>query len=435
MTFNTAYNYLISLANLPRQQYMRAGSACEIYMKRLQYLLNILGNPEKQIPHYIHVTGTSGKGSVTAYLHNILHAAGKRVASTYSPHVSSILERWKINDRLMSEAEFIQIIEKLKPALDQYIKESPYEVPSFFEIMEAIGFMWYAEQQIDWVVLEVGCGGRYDSSNIIPHKDIAVITNIGLDHVGIIGNTKEEIAYEKAGIIAAGVPAFSMETDPALQKIIQQEATNKETHTVFVDAGQGSVLTESLMQTVFEYDDTTYTIQLAGQHQIDNAILCINVAKELGIDDKAIIDGLAATKNMIRVEVVQDSPRIIIDGAHNEDKMNATVSTIQKERADNNLHLLIGFTDSKDHEPMLKTLSSLKPRTIAVTRYTNNPFRKAAHPKQIADSLKKYVPATSIELFLDPSDALHWSQTQMATDDTLLVTGSIFLAGEIRDIV
>lgn len=435
MTFSSAYNYLMSLANLPRQQYMRAGSACDIYMKRLQFLLDILNNPEKQIPHYIHVTGTSGKGSITAYLHNILHAAGRPVGSTYSPHVSSILERWRIGDRNMTEHEFVTIIEQLKPALDTYIRTSPYEVPSFFEIMEAIGFLWFAKKHVEWVVLEVGCGGRYDSSNIIPHKDIAIISNIGLDHVGIIGNTKEEIAYEKAGIIGKQTPTFSMEAVPSIQSVMSQEAKKQDAPITFVQPGQGSIIDDSLTSTTFEYDDHTYTIQLSGDHQVNNAILCIEVAQSLNISTDTIQKGLAATENMIRVEVVSEDPLMIIDGAHNEDKMKATVATIRHHLPDTAVHLLVGFTDGKDHKTMIETLAQLNIASIAVTRFTNNPFRKAAHPKAIASLLKKIGISAPMELFLDPADAIAWSKGQQQANELLLVTGSIFLAGDIRDIV
>ncbi|EKE07315.1 MAG: hypothetical protein ACD_18C00120G0001, partial [uncultured bacterium] len=213
MNFTEAYNYILSLSNMPRMEYMKEGNMCDWYLKRMQFFLDLIGNPEKKIKHYIHVTGTSGKGSTVSFLHNILQADKRKVGSTYSPHPTIITERWKVGNSYMTKKEFVEIVKYLKPKLDEYLEKTPYDMLSFFELTEAIGFIFFAQKKVDWLVLEVACGGRYDSSNIIPYKDVAAITNIGLDHVGIIGNNKEEIAYEKAGIIKQNCTAFTTEQD------------------------------------------------------------------------------------------------------------------------------------------------------------------------------------------------------------------------------
>ena len=227
MTYNEANDFLISLSNLPRKKYLKDKKHCAIYLKRLQFFLNLLGNPEKQIPHYIHVTGTSGKGSVCLMLSAILKKSGRKVGTITSPHPSTITERWDINGRSVSQKRFSELVEFIKPKLDDYLRTSPYEIPSFFEIVTAIGLLYFAEEKIDWAIIEVGLGGRYDSTNVIPNRDACVITNIGNDHQDIIGPTKQDIAYEKAGIIKRGCQIFTMEKNKRMLKIIQNECTIK----------------------------------------------------------------------------------------------------------------------------------------------------------------------------------------------------------------
>jgi len=197
MNFTEAYNYILSLSNMPRMEYMKEGNMCDWYLKRMQFFLDLIGNPEKKIKHYIHVTGTSGKGSTVSFLHNILQADKRKVGSTYSPHPTIITERWKVGNSYMTKKEFVEIVKYLKPKLDEYLEKTPYDMLSFFELTEAIGFIFFAQKKVDWLVLEVACGGRYDSSNIIPYKDVAAITNIGLDHVGIIGISARKYAYQR----------------------------------------------------------------------------------------------------------------------------------------------------------------------------------------------------------------------------------------------
>ncbi|MBT3539241.1 hypothetical protein HOF40_03080 [Candidatus Parcubacteria bacterium] len=418
MTFENAYNWLLSLSSMPRKEYMDDPRKCGWYLKRLQFFLDILENPEKKIPHYIHVTGTSGKGSTVSFLHSILNVSGKKVASTYSPHPTTILERWKVGNAYMTKREFVELIEFIKPKLDEYIRTTPYDMLSFFELTEAIGFVYFVRKKVEWCVLEVACGGRYDASNIIPYKDIAVITNIGLDHVGIIGNNKEEIAHEKAGIIKTGCEVFTSEKNKKILEVIESECKKKKVK----------------LHTHKSLPRQEFNLKALGKHQIKNAELCFNIAKYLNIPENKIKIGLRNAHQPLRMEVVSKNPTIILDGAHNHDKIKSTVETVtQIFRPDkNNLHLILGFSADKNISKMLKSLSTLKPKTIAVTKNTTNPFRKVADPQMISKQLKKLLPKTKIEIFLDPKDALEWSKKQSKKEDIILSTGSIFVSGELH---
>lgn len=419
---------------------MKTPQKSGFYLERMQYLLNILQNPEKKIPHYIHITGTSGKGSTTAYMHAILQQAGYSVGSSYSPHPSTIRERWRIGNRYMSEKEFVHIVEYIQPHLDTYLRTSPYDMPSFFELMEAIGFVWFAEQQLDWVVLEVGCGGRFDSSNVIPYKDIAIVTNIGLDHVGLIGNNKAEIAYEKSGIIRSGCHVITAEKNSNIFSIIKKESDKQHAKSIKkIATNDSTFLKEDIDGVSFSYKKNHYQLPIPGKHQTQNAAICIEAAQLLGIPYATIQAGLKKAYQPLRMELISKKPYIILDGAHNPDKMNSTVNTIlhiqKQSKKFRHIHLIVGFSDDKQLTPMIRSLAKLQPRTIACTRNTVNPFRKVACPKHIQTLFNAHLQKTSIELFTDPNDAFTWSKKQQKKNDLLLVTGSIFLSGEIRAIV
>lgn len=436
MKFSEAYSWILSLSNIPRKEYMTDPRACGWYLDRLQAFLDVLGNPEKKIKHYIHVTGTSGKGSTTAYMHGILHAAGYTVGSTYSPHPSSIIERWKIGDRYMSKKEFVSIVEYLKPKLDDYVRTTKYDMISFFELTEAIGLIFFTRHHVTHAVMEVACGGRYDSSNIIPHKDIAIITNIGLDHVGIIGNNKSEIAYEKAGIITKKTGhAFTAEKNTRIARIIEAEAHKNNIPYTRITKPDITHVSISKTGTSFMYHNTAFKLQAYGIHQIHNAILCIEVAKKLNISLKDITKGLLATTQPLRMEVISNKPLTILDGAHNRDKIRSTTETtalllslfeIKK------LHLIVSFSGDKDVPGMLTQLLSLQPASISITRNSVNPFRKIADMDLIRTYIHHALPKCKVELFLDPKDAYEYTKRIANAHDCILVTGSIFMSGELR---
>ncbi len=436
MTFNEAYSWILSLSNIPRKEYMTDPRACGWYLDRLQAFLDVLGNPEKKIKHYTHVTGTSGKGSTTAFMHGILHAAGHNVGSTYSPHPSSIIERWKIGDAYMSEKEFVSIVEYLKPKLDEYIRTTKYDMISFFELTEAIGFIFFARHRVTHVVMEVACGGRYDSSNIIPHKDIAIITNIGLDHVGIIGNNKSEIAYEKAGIITKKTThAITSEKNTRFARIIETEAHKHRVPYTRINKPSVTHVSISKTGTSFVYDNTTFKLRAYGVHQIHNAILCIEAAKILTINLKHIVSGLLATTQPLRMEVVSHKPLTILDGAHNRDKIRSTtetMTTLLPLFGIRNLHLIISFSGDKDVFGMLKQLLSLQPTNISITRNSVNPFRKVADMDLIRTHIRRTLPKCNVEIFLDPKDAYEYTKRIAKPNDCILATGSIFMSGELR---
>lgn len=440
MTYQEAYEYFDSLHNLTRE-YKGKGNwqNSPTIIRGVRLMLKMAGNPELKIPHYIHVTGTSGKGSVSMMISRILKAQGFKVGLVTSPHPTKITERWQINNQSMSEKDFVEMVVDLKPVWDEYIHSANFTFPAMVSLNTIIALYYFAKHQVDYAVLEVTCGGKNDGTNVIPHKDVAIITNIGLDHISILGNTKEKIAENKSGIITKGCNVLTAEHDPKLVKIIEIAAKKKkalsfeEVETDRYGDKNGTIIKQDWTGTDFKIDGHTYHLNNLGYHQIDNAKVVIAASKKLGISHEAIKKGLADTEFPIRFEVVSTKPYIILDGAHNADKVKATILGVKNlQKNYKNLHLLIGFSDNKDHSTFLKELLTLKPKSLSCTRFTKNIFRKTANPKKLMQAALKINSDLEVAAFLDPQAALLWSQKQAGLNDLILVTGSMFLSGEIR---
>lgn len=443
MTYQEAYEYLDSLHNLPRAYHGKGNwQNTPTILKGMHTMLHLDGDPHLKIPHYIHVTGTSGKGSVSLMITQMLVAQGFKVGTITSPHPTKITERWQINGRSMPDEDFVKTITELKPVWDTYANEVKFTFPAMSSLNSIIALHYFAKQKVDFAVMEVVCGGKNDSTNIIPHKDVAIITNIGLDHLGILGNTKEVIALNKSGIIKKGCDVITAEGNSKIINILRVAAAKKKARSFEeVDASRysfsinGEVLKHGWDGLDFRLDGEEYHINNLGYHQVANARVAIAAAKKLGLSQKAIRTGLAKTTFPIRFEVVSQKPYIILDGAHNPDKVQATISSLKSLKGKyKNLNLLVGFSDNKDHSSFLEELIALKPKSLACTRFTQNIFRKTADPKKLKSVALKINPRLKVESFLDPKAALAWSRSQLGNEDLLLVTGSMFLSGELRSI-
>lgn len=441
MTFDQAVQYVTSFNNLPRGTLLKYDSPKKWYRDyriRMNHLLALLGHPEKKIPHYIHVAGTSGKGSTVTYFESILRAACIRTGMMLSPFPSHIREQWHIAGRPVSSTDFARVVTRVAPIIDTFFTEDVRHRLSLFDLETLIGLVLFAEAGVDWVVIEVGLGGRYDSTNILPHKDLAVITSIGRDHMEYLGNTTEKIAYEKAGIIIPNSRVLTGVTDSRVHAVIAKECRKQQAELVSTRGRDAQIGEVSLAGTAFTYKAHEYHIRALGNHQVHNAALCIDGARLLGIPERAIVRGLKQASQPIRMEVVSQSPCIILDGAHNLDKMKSTIATFQDmHRLEQwkGVHLIIGFSHDKDWKTLVRRLSVLGPVSVACTRNTINPFRKVASPGEVAAYTQQVLPGATVQLFLDPAAALAWSRTQMRNHDILLCTGSIFLSGELRPLL
>ncbi len=400
--YYNAVKFLDSIFNIPSKNYEldKKNSKYDrsFFTKRLKYLLKLLGNPHKGFK-YIHVAGTAGKGSTVTMIHEILQKSGKKVGSFYSPHPTTPIERIKVGNLYISPNDFAKLINQIKPALDKCQTKSPYGTPSYFEIFLSIAFLYYKQKKCEYVVLEAGLGGQEDATNVIEKPLIAIITNVNLDHQEILGKTLTEIANDKAGIIKKSSTFITGEARPAIIEILKQRCKK-------IGA---------------KY------CQLYKNEKHDNNFVIRTVGKILKIENKIINEVIKNTKLPCRFELIQKNPKIILDGSHNPAKIAKLINNLNNIKY-KKLILIFAISYTKDYKKILKVLLP-KVDEIILTRFSK-PLRKTADLKNMDGFLKKNSKKSTV--FLDPKNALAYARKIQKKDDLILITGSFFLAGELR---
>lgn len=400
-----AVDYLESLSKLTsKHNYLVDRENPDIYLKRMRYFLDLLGNPDRGL-NFIHIAGTSGKGTVTNMLHEVIYSSGKKVGSFTSPFVTTSIEKIKVNNKYISTTHFERIVKKLKP----YIKEmsaSEFGGVSYFEVFLAISLLYFKQQKCDWVVLEVGLGGRYDATNVIENPFVTAITNIDYDHTDILGKTLQKIAKDKAGIIKTGSIFFTSENRKSILSIFKNICLEKKV----------------------KFNNTHYF----KDYMKNNTALVAQISKHIGIGDSCIKSGILSSKLQCRFELMQNNPIVIIDGAHNKAKIRSTIFNLKKTKY-NKLHLVLAISKNKDHLAILKQLIPVSDY-IYFTEFKNE-SRKCADISMLKELSKIYF-KSSAKYFENKSSntMLQLAIKNAKRDDLVLVTGSFFLAGEIRKI-
>ena len=432
--YQPAVKFLESLDNIPGPDYLKADKKGNrsFFIKRLKFLLKLLGNPEKNFK-YIHVAGTSGKSSLTYMLQSILTAAGIKTGAYFSPHATDTTERIRTGDKYISPADFTRLINQIKPHLSFCAAKSRYGTPSYFETLVALAFLYFKEKKCKYVVLEAGLGGSFDATNVIPRPEVAVITNIGSDHNEILGKTKAKIARDKAGIIKKNSILLTGEKNPALLKIFKKICRRKRCQFQKINF-KFEIIKNDLTGTKFKYENNIYQTKFSGEHQIKNTLLAIktvNSIKNKKIKPAIIKKGLSKAFLPCRLEVIQKKPIIILDGAHNSDKMKATANFIKNIKF-RKLHLIIALAEDKKLYHTLKYIIPLAAQ-VYLTRFLLA-GRKSKNLKMMHEMSKRLIssPSTAIKIFVDPWQALEEALAKAGKDDMILITGSFFLAGELR---
>jgi len=402
---------------------------------RIEELMRRLGNPHRQI-NIIHIGGTNGKGSTTAMAAAVLRAAGYRTGAFTSPHLHSYTERYRINGEEIPREKAADLITRLRPHLEQMVAEG-FEHPTEFEMSTAMAFLYFFEEKVDFLVLEVGLGGAIDSTNVATPL-VSVITNVAMDHMDYLGNTIEEIASVKAGIIKEGVPAVTAAAGAALD-VIRQRAQEK-----------NSGITEIGRDTTFEIIESsvrgerfklvtprnTYNdlhVGLIGVHQALNAATAVTALELLAdrgfrITKEAVAAGLAAARWPARLEVVQEKPAVLLDGAHNYDgalSLHGALTQIFKYRR---LILVLGMLGDKEREKVVAKLAPLA-GAVVVTK-PNSP--RAGEWQQVAEEAKKYV--NEVYLEEDIHTAVRQAVALAGEADLVCVTGSLYMVAEAREL-
>lgn len=426
-------------------------------LQRMCDLLDRLGRPQDRLP-IIHVAGTKGKGSTSAMIAAMLTSAGLRTGLFTSPHLNSIEERFQI-DALPCPGDTLgELVERLRPVLaemDAIAKQGQHEIgPTFFEVTTALALMHFERAQVDAAVLEVGLGGRLDSTNVCQPR-VSVITSISYDHMKQLGNTLTEIAGEKAGIIKPGVPLISGVTNEEARVVIQRRSDEHGCHCTqlgreftFDYSPAESLDVQDAMPTInfrsnsghFQQLDRV-SLGLLGRHQGANAAVALATVNELirqhwKIDESAVRRGLAEVRWPARIELLSRRPAVVLDAAHNVASIAALLETLAESFRPRQSVLILASTRDKDLAGMLKLLVPAFDR-IVLTQYTQNPRRVdpselLAIAEQVADPA---LVAGRCTVAASPHQAWQLARESAQSDDLICITGSFFIAAEMKMIV
>lgn len=413
MTYEAAVQYIHSLLKFGIQP----------GLERITELLAELGNPQAEM-RFVHVAGTNGKGTTSTMLSEILSAAGHKTGLFTSPYVFDFCERIRVNGESIPHKRLAEIVETVQGAVD-LLKKRGVE-PTEFEAVTASALLYFKQERCDFAVLEVGIGGRLDSTNAIPCPAAAVITSVSLDHTQILGDTIEQIAYEKSGIIkTGGTVVTTTAQDKAALAVIEKTAGEKAARLIVGDVEQAAVSGKTLAGMDLDYNGLSVHIPLAGGHQVENAVGVIEAARTLGIPDSLIRQGIERTVIRGRMEFVPGLPPMLLDGGHNPECAAALNRLLLDFAADYKITVLLGMMADKDCEKYISEILPLCCR--AVVTMPKNP--RAAKAQTLAQIAGKFLQNLTVEE--NPKYALETAKQMTGENGLLLVCGSFYLLSDI----
>lgn len=432
--YQKALDYIYSFVDYSRTHHHQLSSD-DFNLTRMEEFVARLGSPHHDYDS-IHVAGSKGKGSVSALCASALRAQGYRVGLYTSPHLKDFEERMQINGRSIPREKLVNLIEEIKPVIDSF------QILTTFEIMTGLGFLYFSREQVDLAVVEVGLGGRLDSTNVISPL-ISVITALFLDHVTILGETIEEIAAEKGGIIKPGIPGVvAPQESSAADRILEEIAHKQQSPLLFVDREYSwqkiTVSLEGQRFRVVRSDQATddqeleLEIPLLGNYQVENALTAYAVLKELNqlevpVSDAAIQQGFKQVDWPGRFELLRRDPPVIVDSAHNPASCRHLIRTVDEFFPEKPVVLIFGISEDKQLKGMLQ---ELLPRVSQVIT------TQAEHPRAMdADRLMEVIQSWGKQVESVPEGGKALSRGLQLADRqqaVLLITGSIFVVATVR---
>ena len=396
-------------------------------LERISAILEAMGNPQDSLK-IVHVAGTNGKGSTSTMISNTLIHAGYKTGLFISPYVLCFRERMQVNAQMISEEDFAEvasyvfdIAENIKVELTQ------------FEIETAIAFEWYKRMQCDFVVLEVGLGGRYDSTNVIKTPLVQVIASISMDHTGVLGDTIEKIAMEKAGIIKGNDTIIYPIQKPEAMKVLIDKCNSVKSRYTIPEIESLKVLDEGWEKKRFIYDGVEYEKSLNGEFQLYNAITVIEACRALrrrniDIKEEDVRYAIAHTYFPARMEVLSKKPLVILDGSHNPDGATALETSLKKLK-DKNITVIMGVLADKDYSDILTKVATYASKFVAVT--PNNP--RALTAKELSEKAAEF--CDNCIYYEDVAKAVDETVDGLNESDVLISCGSLYLASETRELL
>ncbi len=412
--------------------------------ERFEALLERLGNPHHQL-RVIHVAGTNGKGSTSTFIATILQGAGYKVGLYLSPYVFNLRERIQVNGYLIPEADFARLVTWIKPHIDE-LAQTPLGQVTEFELKTAVGFSCFAEQRVDFAVVEVGLGGRLDATNVV-RPLVSVITSIGWDHMDRLGDTLGKIAAEKAGIIKPDAPAVTGVTEEEPLQVIREHA--QRAGVPLTEVKPGRMVIPPPVRTAHWQDEGVYrlrqkvsvrtmdgvyrhlSLRLLGRHQCSNAAVAtaaveaLRHAHRVEVPESAIRIGLEHATMPGRMQIVRRSPVLLLDGAHNVDAARCLAQAVSETFRYRRLILVLGMTRGHVAQGVVDTLAPLASHII-FTQPDDPRGRPAAElPESATVSLPPY------EIVPRVPEAVERAMSMAKSEDIVLVTGSFYVVGEV----
>lgn len=422
-------------------------------LETVRGLLDALGHPEEQL-NIVHIAGTNGKGSVFAFLASILKEKGYRVGRYISPTIHSYEERFQIDGKEISPDKLESYYTRMERAMAQMEKnweaaeQHPMRLPTLFEVETALAFLYFAEEEVDFALIETGMGGTYDATNIIKHPLLTVISSISYDHKAVLGDTLPEIAGQKAGIIKEHVPVIVSENVPEVCRVLKEKAHEKHAACTFIKKADYEVESETVNGSTFIWKEHRFTISLPGRHQISNAVTALTAAEKLfrllsvkeypeevgrrSVQvgqpqniESAMQRGLSNTRWPGRLELLCENPYIFRDGAHNPDGARKLRQFLEKHFTNQKIIYIMGVLKDKEYGKMLSELLPL-----AEIVYTFRPDNERGLSGEIlTECVKEF--GVKAECCVSVNEALRKAVRQAEKEDVLVVCGSLSFMEEM----
>jgi dihydrofolate synthase/folylpolyglutamate synthase len=437
ITYQAAIQRVLSLTDFERAP--GAPSRRRYDLSRMRPFLERLGNPHLKVPA-VHITGTKGKGSVAAMLSAVGAHAGYATGFYSSPHLHWFRERIRLNDEPVSEATFAGLVERLWPTLEAVARDDKVGEVTTFELLTAMAFEHFRDSQCRLQVLEVGLGGTLDATNVIQSPMVCIITPISLDHTQVLGDTVEAIARDKSGIIKPGAAVVCAPQAPEALAVIQAACRRQKARLVRVDVKYQWTLVDNDLSgqvALFTSADHEYRVRLPllGKHQLVNAACAIAAAEELqergfAFPPEKLQDGLARTDWPARLEVLQRSPLVVADGAHNPYAMKTVGESLDTYLPHHRRIMILGMTSGHDSEGIAAEVARLEPAIVVATR--------SRHPRSLSvDQIVSLVQGrvSQVETAPTVAEALTKARSLATKADLVLGTGSLFVAAELREAI
>lgn len=405
-------------------------------LKNIRQLCERLGNPQDRLK-FVHIAGTNGKGSVLAYVSTMLKEAGYKVGRYISPTIQDYRERFQINGRVIAKVQLCRYLEQVREIAEQMTSEGlPHPTP--FEIETAIAFLYFLDRKCDIVVLETGLGGRLDATNIIKTTLCAVFTSISMDHMAVLGSSIEEIAGQKAGIIKDNCRVVSCRQKPEAMQVIEAAAKEHGCKPLIADVSWAAHIKYGLNKQSFSYGKyKNLEITMAGQYQIDNAVLAlevINVLQDEGftVSEEKLRLGLAQTKWRGRFDLIGTKPLFIADGAHNEDAAKRLAESIRFYFTNRRIIYIMGVLEDKEYDKVIRATYEYAQHIVTVTPPHN---ARALGGYELARVVKEYHDSVTVADSLMEAVEIAYLLAGKDSGAVIIAFGSLSYLGGLIHIV